>query len=160
MPVGPAFAARVGSSRKRDMTRQKGLTLIELLVTVAILGVSFVVIVGGLSTAILGSDVHHRQVIADAIVRTAADEVRAADYVDCAPADEYDDEIAAPTGYDSEVTVVGYLVGDDFKKLVDSACAPPTPPTNADEGLQLVKITVTAEERSVSESVTIAKRRP
>lgn len=154
MPAGWAPAGKTRSSRMRDRTGQKGLTLIELLVTVSILGVSFVVIVGGLGTAILGSDYHHRQVNADATVRTVADEVRSLEYEDCATGPFYQTELEdsgyiAPTGYDVLVSEVGYLTGDDF----ETTC-----PGGGDEGLQLVKITVTAQERSVQESIEVVKR--
>lgn len=150
----------------RDRTNENGLTLIELLVTVVIMGLTFVIILGGMSTAILGSDVHHRQVTADAVLRSAADMVRSdeTDYEDCATT--YDFLDVDPAGYTrAPVTVVGYWdsSSNKFESPVAYNCTliePAPSGSKNDNGLQLLELSVTASARSVTEKMQIVKRAP
>src|SRR5207247_9636520 len=50
-------------------TDERGETLLELLMTVVIMGITVVAIVGGISTSILMSDAHRKQSTAGAAVR-------------------------------------------------------------------------------------------
>ena len=54
---------------------ESGLTLIELVVAVAIMGIAFVAIVAGMMTSIFASDVHRRQASGETALRTAAEGV-------------------------------------------------------------------------------------
>ncbi len=76
---------------------ERGLTLIEMLVTVAIMSVGIVAMVGGLADAERSAAVARSQSALEAALRTASDELRSAPYVPCAgvsPTDAY--TVSAP----------------------------------------------------------------
>lgn len=56
---------------------ERGFSLIETLVTVAIVGITFAVFVGGMGTAIIGSDNHRKQAVVQAGIRNFAEAVKA-----------------------------------------------------------------------------------
>lgn len=135
---------------------EQGLTLIELLVTVVVMGIAFLVIVGGLGMAIIASDIQSRQATAQTLARSAAEEVKGDDvaYVDCAT--EYPQP--AVDGHLFTVFVVGYWVpgGDQYL----GSCPTTDGGVAVDAGLQLVEVTVTSPARAVAESIQVVKRRP
>ena len=90
------------------MAGEAGLTLVELLVTIAIMGIAFAVLVGGMGTAVLGSDLHRKQADAENILRSFAETVKSAEYVDCAQPSDYQRLFSAPTGYTAAVTGVEF----------------------------------------------------
>ncbi len=57
-----------------------GLTLIEVLVTVVILGIAFVTVVGGMAVSIAGSDMHRKQATSQTVLRNLAESLKAAPY--------------------------------------------------------------------------------
>ena len=90
------------------MAGEAGLTLVELLVTIAIMGIAFAVLVGGMGTAVLGSDLHRKQADAENILRSFAETVKSAAYVDCAQPSDYQRLFSAPAGYTAAVTGVEF----------------------------------------------------
>lgn len=74
------------SGPRRRATGEAGLTLIEVLVTVVILGVAFVTVVGGMAVSIAGSDMHRKQATSQTVLRNLAEFLKAAPYEAC-PAD-------------------------------------------------------------------------
>jgi prepilin-type N-terminal cleavage/methylation domain-containing protein len=143
------MSVRSASSPVRD---EAGFTLIEVIVTVAIMGISFLIIVGGIGTAILGSDLNRRKASVQSVLRTAAEDVKGANYVACATTYP----LPPTEGYTSALEVDYWdALGNTF---VAGTCVPAT-----DTGLQLVSITVTrdatAEAHNVEASVQVVKRR-
>jgi prepilin-type N-terminal cleavage/methylation domain-containing protein len=137
---------------ERRHDRESGVTLIELVVTVVIMGIAFVVIVGGMGTAILGADVQRQRAGADLAIRTAAETVA---YQECAAS--YSPPASA--GFSVTVTRVTYwdAVTNSFVASLPT-CAE-NPPT--DGGLQLVDLAVTSTTgRQTSETLQVVKRRP
>ena len=59
----------------RSAPNDKGETLLELMMAVAIMGIAVVAIVGGIATSILMSDIHRKQTTAGAYVRNYAETV-------------------------------------------------------------------------------------
>lgn len=133
------------SGRRAD---QAGVTLVEMLVSVAILGVAVAALVGGLTTAIVISDTHRTQATSDAIARSAAEHIKSSGvtYVDCATA------YPVPTGSPTPVASVEYWNGATPAGF--SATCPAT-----DLGLQRITVTVPGSDRTGPESVVILKRR-
>lgn len=124
-----------------------GFSLVELMLAVAILGISALAIVGGMMTSIQVSDLGRRQAEGQTQVRAFAEAVAGAPYSTCATS--YATSYAPPAGYGTSMTVAYW----DGTSSFTSTC-----PT--DTGLQRVTLTVTADDGRGSESVAIAKRRP
>ena len=138
MTASPPRAPRPGS--------EAGATLIELLMAVVIMSIAFVIIIGGIAAAILGSDLQKQEAGADVALRTAAEKIS---YTACAPtyaADPVD-------GFTLTVTNVSYW------NPGTNAFEPTCP---ADTGLQLVELTATSTSgRAPSpEKLQVVKRRP
>lgn len=144
--------------------------MIELLVTIVVMGIAFAVIVGGLGISILGSDVNRRQASAETVLRNFAEHVKTRGA--CAPADACDDQgyladcIAAKSSYQSAFTAgpgftatvvsVSPANSTDATAFMGCSAAPA-----ADSGLQLVvlSVTMTSDNRPVTETVDVVKRR-
>jgi type II secretory pathway pseudopilin PulG len=99
----------------------RGETLLELLVSVLIMGVAVVALVGGLGTAIRVSDIHRKQANAGAYVRSYAEAIETAvaaspsAYVECAGPAAYESAFTPgdPT-YAASVVDVTYWDGSGF----------------------------------------------
>lgn len=131
---------------------ESGSTLIEVLVAVVIMGVAFVVIVGGIGTAIIGSDLQKDQAGADVALRTAGENLVYA----CPPSApaNYQAQLAPVTGFTLTVAEVSYWNPDTNSFELDLTCQ--------DTGLHLVKLSATPTSGRAPEPVTleIVKRRP
>jgi type II secretory pathway pseudopilin PulG len=140
-------------------TGDRGETLIELVVAVAIMGVAVVALVGGLGTAILMSDVHRKQAVAGANVRAFAEAVAASVaaspsgyVVNCAdPRGPYAASFTPDAGYAAEVLVVRYLTtGNAF---VDTC-------VGDDIGVQRVTLRVRSNDGRAVETLDVIVRKP
>jgi type II secretory pathway pseudopilin PulG len=154
--------------------RERGETLVELLITTVILSIAVVAVVGGLAVSIRMSDVHRKQATAGAAVRAFAEalqaRVAANGYTPCAlaavtfPVDPTSSPTdypltgpnvvyAAPAGYTPSYTGVAYWV---------------TAPTNAfrntcpanDSGVLRVSLRVQSNDHAVAETLDVVLRRP
>jgi prepilin-type N-terminal cleavage/methylation domain-containing protein len=133
--------------RPGDSEQEAGFTLVELLLTVAILGVGMLVIVGGMMTSIQVSDLGRRQADGQTQLRAYAEAVAGATYVNCATSYT---TYTPPTGY-TALLVVSYW---DGTSAFVTTC--PTP----DKGLQKITLTISTTDSRGSESVSLAKRTP
>lgn len=135
-------------------TDDRGETLLELLIAVAILGIAVVAIVGGIGVGVLMSDVHRKQATAGTAARDFGEaiehKVLAGGYVLCASPSSYaaPPGYTAPTGFTSSVTSVRYWSGTAW----GSSCG-------ADSGLQQVNVRVASTDGRASEQLTVVVRR-
>lgn len=140
--------------------RDRGETLIELLMALAIMAVVVTAIVNALVTAISTSR-HHRQLATlDTLVRSYAEtatsviQLQNGNYVDCAGAAAYQGSITAqwsgsvPTGYSVAVSAVAYWNGSTFT----GTCPAP------DKGLQ--RVTIRGAVNGVMQTLDVVVRRP
>jgi type II secretory pathway pseudopilin PulG len=151
------FGARRRSSR-RPPQRDRGETLIELLMTVLILGTAVVAVVGALAVAIRVSDVHRKQATAGAAVRAFAEALEQAvaqapsGYQPCGSEQQYEGLYTPPPGYLHDVDpVIRVWDGAGF-----TAAATPC----NDQGVQLVSLRVSTDGGQISESLDVVLRLP
>lgn len=149
---------------ERQDRDERGETLVELLVAMAILGIAVVAIVAGLATSVLVSDVHRKQAEAGVLVRDYAAALQAAvvtsqaGYVSCGTPASYAPSVPAvaatglsiPSGYTASVTRVQYWNGAGFA----SSCAA------GDLGLQQLTLQVSSTDNRASEPLVIVLRMP
>jgi len=131
-----------------------GVTLIELLVTLTILGIGFVAVLAGLATSSASSDQLRNAAGADTVLRSFAEHVKGAAYTSCARAAEaYDQPLDHYPGFTTDVTVSSW-----DPEAGKQPCRSP------DRGLQLVEVSVrtagAADTRAVVVQLLLVKRDP
>lgn len=145
------------SARLNRLRAEEGVTLIELLVTIAILGTAFVTLVGGMTTAVIASDIHRKEATAGAAVRSYAEDVKAATYVSCATASSYAPaavSYSAPTSFTASVTGVAYWVPSPSDPNTGSFATT----CSTDRGVQRLTLQVVSADQRATELVTVLKR--
>jgi type II secretory pathway pseudopilin PulG len=137
--------------------REAGETLVELLVTITIMGIAFGAILAGVGVAIASSDSHRQESTAEGVLRNYAERLtdqKDVPYVACAGPSSYaavPPGFSAPIGWTVSITGVSYLQGDN---TFGGACSP-------DRGAQ--QLTLRAEsphpKNGATEQVVIVKRK-
>jgi type II secretory pathway pseudopilin PulG len=135
--------------------RERGESLLELIIAVAIMGIAVVAIVSGLATSIIVSDVHRKQATAGEYVRSFAESIETAvagsptGYsATCSPS--YGSGFSVPSGFNAQVATVTYWTGSAF-----SATCPAT-----DSGMQKVSLKVSSTDGRASEKLDVIIRKP
>jgi prepilin-type N-terminal cleavage/methylation domain-containing protein len=138
------------------MSEDRGETLIELLVAVAIMGVALVAIIGAFGASITMSDVHRKQASAGAAVRNYAElvtnYVAGTGYSSCAAASAYSAGTVgytAPSGYSATPASIKYWSGSAWS----ASCG-------TDTGLQQLTLTVSSTDTRASERLVLVLRKP
>jgi Tfp pilus assembly protein PilV len=139
---------------------ERGETLVELLVTIVILGSAIIALVAGVATAIASSDSHRQEATAEGVIRSFAERVQDptdVPYVSCALVSTYP---ASPPGFtlpagwpSASITAISYLQAD--------ATFGPTCPS-PDLGAQQLTLQVTSPHsvHGTTETLVIVKRLP
>lgn len=115
-----------------------GETLVELLITVTLLGIVIVALLAGLATAVRLSDTHRAQANADVALEAAAEAVKAAGPDDCGgtPYNEALASVNLPSGWSqSDLSVTG-CSGSPLQTITIHATAPDG---NSSEAIDVVK---------------------
>lgn len=132
-----------------------GETLIELLVTIVVLGIITAGLSGALLTVNGTSQLHRQQALAQNALRSWAEQVGAAPYVACAAPSAFPaPNPALPAGLAASVQSVRYWNGTGFV----TSCAPAS-----DSGIQRVTLQITATNFMVApigHSITVVVRKP
>ena len=141
------MAARVTDS-------ERGETLLELMLALAIMGIALVAVVGGLATSILMSDIHRKQATAGEYVRSFAESIETTvagtptGYsATCSPT--YGG-FSVPPGFNAQVVRVTYWTGSAFS----GTCPAP------DKGMQKVSLRVWSTDGRASETLDVIIRKP
>lgn len=142
-----------GSGGRRP-SGDAGETLIELLISLMILGITVAAIIAGLGTGIVTTTIHRKNTVAGDFLRDYAEKVKGTGYVECATATAYSATalgMSVPAGY--TVTASAPKFWDDGPMAFTSACAP-------DPGLQQVVLGVTSADGQAGESLAVVIRKP
>jgi type II secretory pathway pseudopilin PulG len=139
-----------------ESDRDRGETLLELLIALALMSIAVVVIVGGLVAGVAVSDVHRKQSTAGAAVRDYAENVAkfvaGTGYTSCAAPSAYSPGavgFTAPSGYAATAVAVRYWSGTAW---TTGPCT--------DVGLQELTIQVASTDTRAAERVVLVLRKP
>lgn len=132
----------------------EGFTLVEMLVTIALLGMAMVAIVSAIMTSIVTSDVHRKQATGETVMRGYAEQVkREAVYTSCATT--YPVAFSPRPGYTTS------LVGVDYWDAAASTWKPqPAPNCATEDTVQRVLLETATDDGRTAESVEVVVRRP
>lgn len=139
-----------------------GETLVELLVTVAIMGTAFVGILAGIGTTFMATGSHRQDATAEAVVRSYAERMKDPTgmvYVSCATSATYGvpNGFSVPAGgWTATVSTLLYWQGDTAPATFTAAAC------STDKGLQQLTLTVTSPpgDHQATATVVIVKRKP
>jgi type II secretory pathway pseudopilin PulG len=138
-------------------TGDRGESLLELLVAVAILGTAVVAVLGGLATGIRMSGLHREQATAGVAVRAYAEAIQNSiasnGYVSCAGESAY----AAPAGYTAPTGYTASVVAQSMRYWSGTAWQTTC---TTDQGLQQLTIQVASPQQGAAERLVVTVRRP
>jgi prepilin-type N-terminal cleavage/methylation domain-containing protein len=146
---------------RSDHAHEGGVTLIELLIAIAIMGVAFVIIAGGMATYITGSVLHRSEATVQVELQKYVTALQATAYSSCLTAYTVPG-YTGPTG----VSATPYVSVTNTVLLWNSATAtysttPPASPCNA-AGSQLVTVTAKFADgdsaHDYSETLSVGRR--
>jgi type II secretory pathway pseudopilin PulG len=149
---------------KRGQQSDRGETLLELIVAVAVLGVCAVAIGAGIALSVHTSAVHRRQALADSWLHDAAETLQTKydssctpNYVNSLPPDP-DASLATNAFGTPSITVTFW---DQNTLAFDLPTCPSDPSTHLpqDPGAQLISIQLRAPDGSVKEALSFVLRR-
>jgi type II secretory pathway pseudopilin PulG len=144
--------------RPERASRDRGDTLLELVVAVAILSVALVAVLGVFATGVMTSEVHRKQATAGAAVRDYAEAVQgfvtSGGYVGCAAVGAYGPTqvgFDVPDGYAASVVAgsIAYWNGVDWT----TGCSP-------DLGAQRLTVRVSSDDGRATEDLVVVARKP
>jgi type II secretory pathway pseudopilin PulG len=141
-----------------DRRSEAGVTLIEVVVTVMIMGVAFVAILAGMGTTFTLSGLHREQARTESEIRRYAEAVKAAPYAACS----YSTGTAGLTftvgsGYSiTEPIVTGYI-DETTGTFTPYTAGSPCTPTTTRAQVVMVSVTSTRDTRAV-ETLDVVKR--
>lgn len=143
--------------RRSRVTGERGETLVEVLVAIAILGLAGVAVMAGLGLAVKSSDIGRKESTGGSYVRSYAEAIKnyvaAGNYINCAHANDYNvatvtNVAGVPAGYLATQSVAKSWFGTTW-----GACS-------SDPGVQQVILNVASADGRASESLAVILRRP
>lgn len=137
------------------LREDSGLSLVEVLVTTAIIGLAFIALMSGIWTTIVGSEVHARLARGETLVRSYSEFIESESY-----------SPACSVGYGSSFVIPAEYVGFSATVTAVSAWQGDNPATygdcSIDKGIQRVSLRVdrldSTAARSISETRVLYKR--
>jgi len=149
-------------TRRPTWRAEGGETLVELMVTIAILGIAVVAVVGGIAASIKISDYHRKQANSLVFARAYAEAVEKSiaatptGYVACPTAPTYSSAYSLPAAatstYQADAATVEYW---NSATSTFGAC-----PGTGDQGVQRVTVRVHSLDGRASEQLQVIIRRP
>jgi prepilin-type N-terminal cleavage/methylation domain-containing protein len=132
---------------------ERGETLAEILVTISIMGILFAAVLGAFAISAQTSDISRKDATAETLLRSSAEAIQNAAYVNCATTSTY--AVPAQTGYTASVTAVRYWDG------TAGTSASPASFGNScttDQGVQAIDLRVQSSDGRAVETLTVYKR--
>jgi prepilin-type N-terminal cleavage/methylation domain-containing protein len=132
---------------------ERGETLAEILVTISIMGILFAAVLGAFGISAQTSDISRKDATAETLLRSSAEAVQNATYVNCATTSAY--PVQAQTGYTVTVTAVRYWDGtpgtSTSPATFGSSCT-------TDPGVQAIDLRAQSTDGRAVETLTVYKR--
>lgn len=158
-------------SARRDRPSESGESLVELMITIAILGVAMVAVLGGIWTSMRVADYHRKTATADVVLRNFAEVLQASSgtyqYIPCAT---LSGALAYPTysppapnaSYAATITTIEYLTGYTASDQPTWQVSTTGCPSGGDQGIQRLTLRsdgpITDPKVRGVESVIVIKR--
>lgn len=144
---------------------EAGLSLVEVIVTVAIMGIAFVAVLGGMWTAIVTSDTHRKQALGTTYLINAAEHLKAEATTPYAECGTYSlsglADTSVPADWKSSMTVSVEYFTVDATTGVESFSSNVADCIAADSKYTLQQVTLTADSPTddrATETLTFVKR--
>jgi len=149
-----------------SVSDERGETLIELIIAIAIMGIAFIGIIGAMSSGVVASATHRSQADARAVLIASVEKLKSSDtvYVNCAtPATasyvSAARSVAVPTEpatwTPAAIQITSITYWDGTTNTFGSSCQDVSAPLNR---LQLIRMAVTSPENNTTESASFVKR--
>jgi len=145
--------------RRHDIRSDAGFSLVEIVITIGIVGVTFSAILGGLFSSITVSALQQKEATADTVARSAAEVVKDSEhnpYSNCAGSGHYSlTGLSVPSGFSVTITDVAYWDGQPpagGNVVFQSNCG-------SDRGIQRITIAASSSDGQATETVQVVKRR-
>jgi prepilin-type N-terminal cleavage/methylation domain-containing protein len=146
--------------RRHDIRSDAGFSLVEIVITIAIVGVTFSAILGGLFASITVSALQRTEATADTAARSAAEVVKDSEhnpYSNCAGPGHYSlTGLSVPNGFSVTITDVAYW--DGHPPAGGAVGFQPNCP-GSDAGIQRITIAAASSDGQATETVQVIKRR-
>lgn len=141
---------------------EDGETLVETLVSTAILGIVGIGIIGSIAAVLISTDVDRHVSRGETVLRSYVAAVQSAPYEACAGLASYPDDYDPPSGFSVGVTRVDFWNGTGPTAVPGSGQLPFTNGCGGtDHGLQRISVRVTSSgTRGTTETATFVKRGP
>jgi len=146
----------------RSDRSEAGTTLIELIITVAIMGFAMLALMGGIGTSIIFATVQRQDATAGMVLTSAAESIVAdADpnrYRACATTADYTIPPSSSPGYPVTVSSVAFWEPTSNRFVARTgvpSCDPASPGYPADSGLQRIELSVTSSTGSRAPQVEV-----
>ena len=158
--------------RLGPLSGESGFTLPEVLLALIFLGTVIAAVILTMGASIMASDFHRKTVTADSIARTYAERVQTVGYIECAnsyspPTDPntLNDPAYLPPKMFTSTQFPGFTPANmsitvQYWNGATPAGFSTTCPSNPDNGVQLITITVPADGNRGKQTLDVIKRRP
>lgn len=130
---------------------EAGETLLELLVSITILGVAVIAIASGLAGTVMVSSLHRQQSDAQRALRNYAESLESGSYNPCTSTSAASYSLGSTAGFVAPTVTVTYW--NNSTPGFQPSC-----PSGGDTGLQKVKISLQSADGRVADSVAVVLR--
>ena len=146
---------------RRAMSEEDGFSLVEMLITIVIVGIGFAALLGGVMTSVIVSSHQREQATVDAVARSAAEWIK--DPVNnpysCAANNPYSvSALPVPIGYTVTISSIEYWAPPAVPLPASYAPQFQSASSTCSKGLQRITIQVRSSDSQANETVQVIKR--